>query len=175
MPDLLWHAAGAQWLNTARSRDTGWCAEPCLQALRDHASRRVPAPNFIFVGQRAVKGLPALPCMSEVAMLQPLPALNFQVLACRAQLRLGAKRYSPMRRRGLPQSRHSPSREANVARPVASNRATGASLYTKQVGGTSFTDALDPHICTSLACWTGAMTGIKASCPPVELPMPAQA
>ena len=62
----------------------------------------------LFLGKRAFTGFQHH--APKVAMLLPLPACNSQFLACRAQLQLGAKQCSPMRRQGLRQSRQLPSR-----------------------------------------------------------------
>ena len=42
---------------------------------------------------------------------------------------------------------------ANVARPINSAKATGASLYAKQVGELSSTCAAQPYVHTSIAFW----------------------
>lgn len=39
-----------------RFKGTGWCSESCLRALPNHASRRVPAPNFTVEGSLSFKG-----------------------------------------------------------------------------------------------------------------------
>ena len=92
----------------SRVKGTGWCAEPCLRALSDHALKYLCPISLCRAA--CLQRLPAPLQAPKVAMPQPLLALNLQVLACRALLRLGAKQCSPMRRRGLRQSRHSRSR-----------------------------------------------------------------